>query len=495
MTEKIYVAADFGAGSGRVIAGRFDGSRLRFEETNRFENTQTPLPGGLHWDMIALYRNLLDGIRRAKSLGAEPSSVGVDAWGVDCALVDAAGRLTGLPHSYRDPRLDGVMDETCSRLGRRRIYDATGTQFMPINTLFQLVAESKSAASQLDRAARFLMVPDLFDYWLSGVLSNEITIASTSQCLDVRTRDWSWDLLDAAGLPRRIFGELVLPGTVLGPIRNLEGYATKVVAVGTHDTASAVAAIPVPKEGSWGCLSTGTWGLVGAEIAEPILSDEAFADSWTNEIGVTGGIRFMKNLTGMWIYQELHRAWKAQGEEVPYDRMTEMAAGAKPFVSLIDPDAAEFQRAGHMDEKIAAWCVRTGQPVPASKGAFARCALESMVLRYRELWGQLERITGVKRDGLNMIGGATRNALHCRMTADALGVPVLCGPTEGACTGNVLMQMIALGDLRDLAEARELVRVSDPPIAYEPNRSESSAWAEAAARLESLKSQVAERIA
>ena len=488
MTEKIYVAADFGAGSGRVIAGRFDGSRLRFEETNRFENTQTPLPGGLHWDMIALYRNLLDGIRRAKSLGAEPSSVGVDAWGVDCALVDAAGRLTGLPHSYRDPRLDGVMDETCSRLGRRRIYDATGTQFMPINTLFQLVAESKSAASQLDRAARFLMVPDLFDYWLSGVLSNEITIASTSQCLDVRTRDWSWDLLDAAGLPRRIFGELVLPGTVLGPIRNLEGYATKVVAVGTHDTASAVAAIPVPKEGSWGCLSTGTWGLVGAEIAEPILSDEAFADSWTNEIGVTGGIRFMKNLTGMWIYQELHRAWKAQGEEVPYDRMTEMAAGAKPFVSLIDPDAAEFQRAGHMDEKIAAWCVRTGQPVPESKGAFARCALESMVLRYRELWGQLERITGVKRDGLNMIGGATRNTLHCRMTADALGVPVLCGPTEGACTGNVLMQMIALGDLRDLAEARELVRVSDPPIAYEPSAAASAAWAEAARRFERLRS-------
>ena len=487
MKEKLYVAADFGAGSGRVLAGRFDGSRLRFEETNRFDNAQTPLPGGLHWDMVALYRNLLDGIRRAKALGAEPASVGVDTWGVDYALVDAAGRLTGLPHSYRDARLDGVMEETVARLGRRRIYDATGTQFMPINTLYQLVAEAKSGASQLDRAARFLMVPDLFDYWLSGVLSNELTIASTSQCLDVRTRDWSWDLLDAAGLPRRLFGPLVRLGTVLGPIRNLEGYATQVVAVGTHDTASAVAAIPVPKEGAWGCLSTGTWGLVGAEITEPIFSDEAFADSWTNEIGVTGDIRFMKNLTGMWIYQELHRAWKAQGEDVPYDRMTEMAARGKPFVSFIDPDAPEFQRAGHMDEKIAVWCERTGQPVPETKGAFARCALESMVLRYKELWGQLERITGVRRDGLNMIGGATRNALHCQMTADALGVPVLCGPTEGACTGNVLLQMIALGDLRDLAEARELVRLSDPPIEYLPDASRAADWAEALERFVKIK--------
>ncbi len=484
MTEKIYVAADLGAGSGRVIAGRFDGSRLRFEETNRFGNPQTPLPGGLHWDMVALYREILAGIVRARALGAEPASVGVDTWGVDYALVDSTGRPTGLPHSYRDPRLDGVMEKTCALLGRRRIYEATGTQFMPINTLFQLVAEAESPASQLGRASRFLMVPDLMDYWLSGVLSNEITIASTSQCLDVRTRDWSWDLIEEAGLPRRIFGELVRPGTVLGPVRGLEGYETKVVAVGTHDTASAVAAIPVPKEGRWGCLSSGTWGLVGAEIGEPVFSDEAYACNWTNEIGVTGGIRFMKNLTGMWIYQELHRAWKAQGEDVPYDRMTEMAAKAKPFVSLIDPDAPDFQRAGHMDEKIAAWCRRTGQPVPESKGAFARCALESMVLRYKRLWTQLERITGTKRDGIDMIGGATRNALHCQMTADALGVPVLCGPTEGACAGNVLVQMIALGDLKDLAEARELMRVSDPPIAREPDRSRSSGWEEALERLE-----------
>ena len=326
------------------------------------------------------------------------------------------------------------------------------------------------------------MIPDLINYWLSGVLSNELTIASTSQCLDVRTRDWSWDLLDAAGLPRRIFGELVRPGTILGPVVGVEGLAPQVVAVGTHDTASAVAAIPVPKEGKWGCLSTGTWALIGAEIPEPIFSNEAYEYSYTNEIGITGGIRFLKNITGMWVYQELHRAWKARGEDFTYDRMTELATQSPPLVSFIDPDAADFQRAGHMDEKIAAWCLRTGQPVPETKGAFARCALESMVLRYKELWGQLEHITGERRDGLNMIGGATRNPLHCQMTADALGVPVLCGPTEGAIAGNILVQMIAMGDLKNQAEARELMRVSEPPVVYEPNPSRTTAWDEALER-------------
>ena len=484
--EKIFVASDLGAGSGRVIAGRFDGSRLRLEETNRFENTQTHLLGHVHWNMLTLYRNILDGIRRAGEFG-EPLSVGIDTWGVDYALVDKEGRLLGLPYSYRDPRLDGVMEETCARIGRRKIYEATGTQFMPINTLFQLVAESKTSSSLLDRAAHFLMVPDLFDYWLSGTFSNEITMASTSQCLDVRKREWAWGLLAEAGIPNHLFGKLVRPGTILGPMQGLEGLSPQVVAVGTHDTASAVAAIPVPKEGKWGCLSTGTWALIGAEIPEPIFSDEAYECSYTNEIGITGGIRFMKNITCMWIYQELHKAWKAQGEDVSYDVMTKLAAKAKPLVSLIDPDAPEFQRAGHMDEKIAAWCKRTGQPVPATKGAFARCALESIVLRYKELWAQLERITGEKRDGLNMIGGATRNALHCQMTADALGVPVLCGPTEGACSGNILVQMIALGELKDDAEARELMRVSDPPIAYEPNAAKTSAWDEALERFSCMR--------
>ena len=488
MKEKTFVAADLGAGSGRVVAGRFDGSRLRLEETNRFDNPQTDLAGRVHWDMVALYRNIVEGVRRAGTAAA----VGVDTWGVDYGLVDSAGRLLGLPYSYRDPRLDGVMDETCAALGRRRIYDATGTQFMPINTLCQLVAESREPGRPLDRAARFLMVPDLLNYWLSGVLSNELTITSTSQCLDVRKRDWAWDLLEAAGLPRRVFGEIVRPGTVLGPMLAAEsapggGERPLVVAVGSHDTASAVAAIPVPKEGKWGCLSTGTWALVGAELDEPVFSDEAYERSYTNEIGVEGNIRFMKNVTGMWIYQELHRAWKAKGEDVSYDRMTQLASAERPLVSFFDPDSPRFARAGRMDEKIARWCAESGQPVPETKGAMARCALESMVLRYKELWLQLSRITGTVRAGINMIGGATRNPLHCQMTADALGVPVVCGPTEGAITGNILVQMIATGDLAGLAEARELVRVSVSPVVYEPDPSAAAAWDDALARFAAIR--------
>lgn len=485
-SERIYVATDLGAGSGRVIAGRFDGSHLRLEETNRFDNTQTNLLGHVHWDMVALYREIVEGVRRARELG-EPVSVGVDTWGVDYALVDASGRVIGMPYSYRDPRLDGVMEEVCEKLGRRRIYDATGTQFMPINTLFQLVAEVKAHPALVDAADRFLMIPDLIDYWLSGTLSNEITIASTSQCLDVRTRDWARGLLSDAGIPDRLFKDIVLPGAKLGPMRGVEGLKPEVIAVGTHDTASAVAAIPVPKDGNWGCLSTGTWALIGAEIPEPVFSDEAYEYSYTNEIGVTGGIRFLKNITCMWMYQELRRAWRTKGEEITYDQMTARAGSARPLVSFIDPDDPAFQRTGHMDEKIAAWCVKTGQPVPQTKGAFARCVLESMVLRYKELWNQLEHITGVHRDGLNMIGGATRNALHCQMTADALGVPVLCGPTEGAIAGNVLVQMIAMGDLKDLAEARELIRASESPIEYLPDPGRSAAWDEALERFKGLR--------
>lgn len=481
MFSKVYVASDLGAGSGRVIAGRFNGSILRLTETNRFENTQTNLLGNIHWNMISLYREILKGIVEAKNQG-KVVSVGIDTWGVDYGLIDKEGHLVNFPYSYRDSRLDGVMDKTCDRLGRRNIYDATGTQFMPINTLFQLIADTENPCRPLERADRFLMIPDLLNYWLSGVLSNELTIASTSQCLNVKTRDWAWELLSKAGIPSKLFGDLVRPGTILAPLRNVEGLNPKIVAIGSHDTASAVAAIPVPKEGKWGCLSTGTWALIGAEIPEPIFSDEAYEYSYTNEIGVEGGIRFMKNITGMWIYQELNRAWEARGEHFSYDRITELATAATPLVSFIDPDAPDFQRAGHMDEKIVAWCKRTNQPIPETKGEFARCALESMVLRYKELWLQLERITGEKRDGLNMIGGATRNPLHCQMTADALGIPVLCGPTEGAIAGNVLVQMIAMGDLKNLEEARELMRISEPPVAYEPNQANAAAWDEALER-------------
>ncbi len=482
-TCKTFLAADLGAGSGRVMAARYNGSTLSLEAVHRFDNTPVAIRGHLHWNILALYSGVRDGIAAALRDFGPAESVGVDTWGVDYGLLDGAGRLLGLPYAYRDIRNDGLADAVCDRLGRRRIYDRTGIQFIDFNTLFQLQAETNERDSLLPKAFRLLFTPDLINYWLSGVAANEATIASTGQCIDLATRDWAYDLLEAVGAPRTLFGPIVRPGTILGPVSDGAGAGTlKVVSVGSHDTASAVAATPLPRTGSWAYLATGTWALMGVEIDDPILTDRAYELSYTHEGAVTGGFRFLKNITGMWIYQELRREWKEAGDIISFDDLTALAGKARPFLSLIDPDAADFQKPGKMAEKIAAYCARTGQTVPQDKGSFARCALESMVLRYREVWEQLEELTGVHRDGLSMIGGATRNALHCQMTADALGIPVLCGPAEGAAAGNVLMQLLAAGEIKSLAEGRELIARSDPPTTCQPDTAAAAHWDEAYAR-------------
>lgn len=488
MKTHTYLAADLGAGSGRVMAGHYDGARLELEALNRFDNTPVSLRGHLHWNLLSLYSGILEGIRLAGRNFGGAVSIGVDTWGVDYGLLDGSGRLLGLPYAYRDDRNNGMADAVCDRLGRRRVYDRTGIQFIDFNTLFQLQAEANERDTLLDKASHLLFTPDILNYWLSGVLANEATIASTGQCIDLATKDWAYDLLESVGAPRALFGPIVKPGTVLGIAKDsaLAG-EMRVIAVGSHDTASAVAATPLGLDpatgrlsgGSWGYLATGTWALMGVEIDTPILTDKAYDLSYTHEGGVTGNYRFLKNITGMWIYQELRREWKEAGDEISFDDLTALAVKAKPFVSLIDPDAPEFQKPGQMVEKIVAFCQRTGQPAPQDKGAFARCALESMVMRYREVWLQLEELTGVRRDGLNMIGGATRNALHCQMTADALGIPVLCGPAEGAAAGNILLQLIAAGELSGLAEGRELIAASEPPAPYAPEPQATSQWLEA----------------
>ena len=482
-TCKTFLAADLGAGSGRVMAARYDGSTLSLEAAHRFDNVPVSVGGHLHWNLLSLYAGVRDGIAAAIRAHGPAESVGVDTWGVDYGLIDGSGRLLGLPYAYRDVRNDGMADKVCARLGRRRVYDRTGIQFIDFNTLFQLQAEADERDSLLPKASRLLFTPDLINYWLSGVAANETTIASTGQCIDLATHDWAYDLLEAVGAPRALFGEIVKPGTVIGAVTDdLGAGALKVVTVGSHDTASAVAATPVPRTGAWGYLATGTWALMGVEINDPILTDRAYELSYTHEGGVTGEFRFRKNITGMWIYQELRREWKEAGDVISFDDLTALAVKSAPFVSLIDPDAPEFQKPGQMVEKIAAYCTRTGQPVPQDKGAFARCALESMVMRYREVWTQLEELTGVKRDGLNMIGGATRNALHCQMTADALGIPILCGPAEGAAAGNVLMQLMADGEIASLAEGRELIARSDKPTEYRPDQVGIARWNDAFAR-------------
>ena len=386
---------------------------------------------------------------------------------------------------YRDSRNVGMCDAVCARVGRREIYDRTGIQFMDINTLFQLEAEFREKDSLLAKADRLLHTPDLMNYWLCGVRANETTIASTGQTINLRTRTWDADLLKAVGAPLRLFGEIVQPGAKLAPVRCVPGLKAPVVTVGSHDTASAVAAVPAPKGGHWAYLATGTWALMGLEILAPIISDLSYEYSYTHEGGVGGTFRFLKNITGMWIYQELRRAWKEAGEDIEFDDLTKMAGAEKPLVSLINPNDPVFSSPGNMPQTMADYCKNTGQPIPQTKGAFVRCALESMVMCYREVWLQLETLTDIRRDSLNMIGGGVRNALHCQMTADALNTPVTCGPTEGAAMGNVLAQMLASGDIASIDQGRDLIRASTSLDTYLPR--DTAPWDDAYARWLSIK--------
>ena len=480
-TPKTFLAVDLGAGSGRVIAGRYDGATLVLETLNRFDNTPVEIAGHIHWNVPALLTGIREGIAKALAEGAAPASVGVDTWGVDYGLLDKDGRLLGLPYAYRDARNDGSADAFCSRVGGRRpVYARTGIQFMDFNTLFQLDVESRTGDPLPPKADRLLFMPDLMNYWLSGVAANEATIASTSNAIDLSTRTWAWDLLDAAGAPRRLFRDPVRPGTVLGPVRGFGGAGFPVVTVGGHDTASAVASVPANPSTKWGYLATGTWALMGVLIDTPLANDESFALNYTHEGGVAGDFRFLKNITGMWLLQELRRDWKRLGRDLSYADIERLATEAKPFARFIDPDEPTFAAPGDMAAKFADFCRRTGQTPPATEGEAARAAYEGLVLRYREVWGELERLTGVRREVLHMVGGATRDALHCQLAADALGIPVVCGPVEGTAYGNVLAQLVASGDIANFDEGRALVGASVRPTVYEPKN--TAPWDDAFAR-------------
>ena len=480
-TKKTFLAADLGAGSGRVIAGRFDGSTLSLDALNRFDNTPFELCGHIHWNIPALLTGIREGIAAGIATSETIASVGVDTWGVDYGLLDKAGRLLALPYAYRDSRNAGAVDAFCNAHGGRRpVYMRTGCQFMDFNTLFQLNVESQSGDSLLPKADRLLMMPDLINYWLSGVAANEATAASTSNAIDLATGTWAYDLLEAAGAPRTLFRDPIRPATALGPVRGFPGAAFPVVAVGGHDTASAVASVPADPKTKWGYLATGTWALMGVMLPSPIANDDTFALNYTHEGGVAGDFRFLKNITGMWLLQELRRAWKLEGKDLSYAEIERLATEAKPFTRLIDPDDAPFAQPGDMPRKFAAYCRRTGQPLPEAVGEFARMAYEGMILRYREVWHEIERLTGVHREVLHMVGGATRDALHCQLTADALGIPVVCGPVEGTALGNILAQLVASGDLANFEEGRALVAASVKPTVYEPKN--TAPWDEAFAR-------------
>lgn len=478
---KTHLAIDLGAGSGRVIAARHDGAKLAMEVVSRFDNTPVEFAGHLFWNLPQLLQDIRAGLRAAAAKYGQIASVGVDTWGVDYGLLDRSGRLLGLPYIYRDGRNTTVNTEAVFDLvGKRALYDATGIQFMDFNTIFQLHAERAEPASLLDLADRLLFMPDLVCYALCGEKANEATIASTSGLVDLQTRDFSPSLLSGIGVPTSLFRTPVAPGTVLGAVRGLPGLeSVPLVAVGSHDTASAVAAVPADPATSWGYLSTGTWALLGVETEKPILTDDSYELNYTHEGAANGKIRFLRNCTGMWMIQELRRAWTEQdgGAKPSWDALMHEAEAAPAFRSLLDPDYPQFAMPGRMPEKIVEFCRLTGQPIPETRGQFYRAAMEGVVMRYRQVWTDLARLTGRRRDVLHMIGGATRDAMHCQMTADALGASIACGPDEGAAMGNAIAQMVGLGDLRDFDDGRRLVRDSIEIAHWSPK--DSASWDEA----------------
>lgn len=485
--ERTYLAADLGAGSGRVMAGHYDGSRLRLEEVARFPNEPVAIRGSIHWEILGLYRRVTDGL--AKALALWPRTVvsaGIDTWGVDFGLIDADGTLLGMPHAYRDPRTNGMIEHVRSIVPDADLYAATGLQRAFFNTLYQLVAAQRDTPAALEHASRLLFTPDLLNYWLTGVAANERTIASTSMLYDPAARDWARGLINTFGLPERIFGDIVDPGTRLGTAR-LGNASVDIVTVGAHDTASAVAAIPLAGPGA-AYLSSGSWSLLGVELPGPVLTPEAAAANFTNETGLCGRIRFLRNITGLWLIQECRSAWdKASTMGLHYEQLTAAATQARPFTAFIDPDDKAFAAPGDMPARIVHEIEASGQDAPTDRGGITRCIFESLALKYAIVLEDIERVTGSSITQLNVVGGGCRDHLLNQFTANALQRPVIAGPAEATATGNVLAQMIAAGDIASLEQGRELVRQSFETRTYEPQ--DATRWTEALGRYRSFLAQ------
>jgi rhamnulokinase len=481
-------AVDLGAQSGRVAVGRFDGERLGVTEVHRFANVPVRVRDTLNWDILAVYRDVLDGLRAAGREAGHVDSIAVDSWGVDFALVDAKGRLVQNPVHYRDARRARAMDDALARVPARELYNRTGIQLMPINTVFELAAMATERDPALDGAKTMLLIPDLIHYWLCGSTTSELTNATTTQCFDPHTGGWAADLLERLDVPTRLLPDVVRPGTRLAPLATEVAEEAglrdaEVVAVATHDTGSAVAAIPFRHADSV-FISVGTWSLVGLEVTKPVITDAAFAANLTNEGGVDGTFRLLRNVTGLWLIHECRRVWAQEGREHSFDQLVALAKDAPALQSFIDPNDSAFGDPGDMPARVRAFCAHTGQPEPADPGAVVRCILESLALKHAQTIDLLASVTGAAPREIHIVGGGARNELLCRWTADAAGLTVLAGPEEATLLGNLVVQAMALGEISSLAEAREVIRASVVPTAYEPQA--TSAWHEARERFASI---------
>ncbi|MCX6621867.1 MAG: rhamnulokinase [Acidobacteria bacterium] len=470
-----FLAIDLGAESGRAILGRLSDSQLEIEELHRFPNTPVQIPAGLYWDTFRLFHEIQEGLRVAgRDRKIALDGIGVDTWGVDFGLIGADGGLIDNPRHYRDARNNGMLETTFDVISKEEIFRQTGLQFMQFNSLFQLHAIQRSNPRALAAAEKMLWMPDLFNYWLTGVARAELTIVSTSQMYNPVERRWATELLTRLGVLPSILPEIVQPGSMLAPLLpNISDFAglgeVPVYATGCHDTASAVAAVPATGK-DWCYISSGTWSLMGVELDEPIVTPRCLELTFTNEIGAEGKIRLLKNIAGLWLLQECRRAWALEGTEYSYDALAEMAEKARPFAAQIHPDA--FLEPGKLPEKIAAYCKSTGQQPPADAAETSRVILESLALRYRQVLEMLESMLGRKLRVIHIVGGGAKNHVLNQLVADATQRTVVAGPTEATAIGNIIIQAMGAGVVNGLDEARAVVRKSFPLRVVEPRRGE-----------------------
>ncbi len=477
---KNYLAFDFGAESGRAMLGTLSDNKLVLEELHRFPNTPVRVPMGLYWDTLRLFHEILQGLgiaNRERKVALD--GIGIDTWGVDFGLLGADGSLVESPRHYRDARNNGMLEKTFAVVPREEIFAHTGLQFIQFNTLFQLHALKLAGAPSLKVAKTLLMVPDLFNYWLTGVAKVELTIASTAQFYNPLKKRWATELFDKLGLDAALLPDIVQPGSLLGPIRPEVQEATglgpvPVYATACHDTAAAVAAVPAQGDG-WCYISSGTWSLMGIEADEPVVNAHCAELNFTNEIGAAGKIRLLKNIAGLWLLQECRRAWALEGTEYSYEQMARMAGEAAPFAAVISPDA--FLEPGRIPQRIADYCRKTGQQPPADHASMCRTVLESLALRYRQVLESLEALSGKKIRVVHIVGGGSRNQVLNQFVADSTNRTVIAGPTEATAAGNVLVQAIGAGTLKSLAEARRVVGASFPLTTVEPKS--TAGWDEA----------------
>ncbi len=476
------LAVDLGAESGRAILGTIEDGQLRIREITRFPNRMVQVSGGLHWDVINLCEEITNSLKACR--GEELESIGLDTWGVDFALLDRDGEFLGLPYTYRDSRTEGIMEEFFTLIPQKQVYQLTGIQFLQFNTLFQLFAMARENSPLLKKAQDLLFIPDIFNYLLTGEKKTEFSIATTSQLYNPRKKDWDEELFAALGISRDIMQQIIPPGTVIGgisrDIRRKTGLQKlSVVAPATHDTGSAVAAVPATGR-DWAFISSGTWSLMGIETCEPIITDKARDFNFTNEGGVGGTFRFLKNIMGLWLVQRCRNALGSY----TYEDLMRLAADAAPFKSIINPDGTEFFNPPDMTEAVRRFCRESGQPVPESPGEIVRCILESLALQYRRVLNQLHEVQSRRINVINIVGGGVNNKLLCQFAADATGLPVIAGPVEAAAVGNILTQALALGYVGSIAEVRDIVRRSFELLRYEPRQ--TGLWDEAYQRFQNI---------